>query len=275
MSSHSIGHLGRVLAKLSATAALLCAFGTLAVAQEPTCSQVGALRRIFILVSRRGRARCPSDRIGSGDQPLGFKSARSWCLPSPMTSLGISASLVDASDHWGISEKGIPGACCRDADFVHPLHRSKVHVSQHSHFSPFLEVLGGDQRLYPEGFHHIDKLGLMAGGGLDINLTRHFAFRLIRADFVMSSYRYGPSASTPMHRSRGRTTAGGIVFMFGGGAPPVPPSAACSVQPSEVFAGEPVTATASGSNFNPKRTVKYDWSGTGVKSFRQQRFHPG
>jgi outer membrane protein OmpA-like peptidoglycan-associated protein len=37
------------------------------------------------------------------------------------------------------------------------------------------------------------------------------------------------------------------------------------VQPSEVFAGEPVTATANGSNFNPKRTVKYAWSGTGVK----------
>jgi outer membrane protein OmpA-like peptidoglycan-associated protein len=45
----------------------------------------------------------------------------------------------------------------------------------------------------------------------------------------------------------------------------VPPSAACSVQPTEVFAGEPVTATASGSDFNPKRTVKYNWNGTEVK----------
>jgi predicted phage tail protein len=52
--------------------------------------------------------------------------------------------------------------------------------------------------------------------------------------------------------------------MFGG-APVVPPTAACSAQPTEVFAGEPVTATASGSNFNPRRTVKYNWSGTGVK----------
>jgi outer membrane protein OmpA-like peptidoglycan-associated protein len=33
----------------------------------------------------------------------------------------------------------------------------------------------------------------------------------------------------------------------------------------QVFAGEPVTATASGSNFNSKRTVIYAWSGTGVK----------
>jgi outer membrane protein OmpA-like peptidoglycan-associated protein len=33
----------------------------------------------------------------------------------------------------------------------------------------------------------------------------------------------------------------------------------------EVFAGETVTATASGSNFHPKRTVTYNWNGTGVK----------
>jgi outer membrane protein OmpA-like peptidoglycan-associated protein len=45
----------------------------------------------------------------------------------------------------------------------------------------------------------------------------------------------------------------------------LPPSAACSIQPMEVFAGETVTATASGSNFNPKRTVTYNWNGTGVK----------
>jgi outer membrane protein OmpA-like peptidoglycan-associated protein len=52
---------------------------------------------------------------------------------------------------------------------------------------------------------------------------------------------------------------------FGGGAAPPPPTAACSIQPAEVFAGEPVTATATGSNFDPKRTVKYSWNGTGVK----------
>jgi outer membrane protein OmpA-like peptidoglycan-associated protein len=37
------------------------------------------------------------------------------------------------------------------------------------------------------------------------------------------------------------------------------------VNPTEVFEGEPVTATATPSNFNPKRTLAYSWSGTGVK----------
>jgi outer membrane protein OmpA-like peptidoglycan-associated protein len=117
----------------------------------------------------------------------------------------------------------------------------------------------------PDAFHDIDKLGFMFGGGLDINLSRHVALRLIRADYVYSNYQYGASAVTPRTEIRGLRLQAGLNFMFGGGEPPVPPSAACSVQPTEVFAGETVTATASGSNFNPKRTVTYNWNGTGVK----------
>jgi len=82
----------------------------------------------------------------------------------------------------------------------------------------------------------------------------------------VSNYRYGPSATTSSTDLRGVRLQAGIVFNFGGERTVTPPSAACSVQPSEVFAGEPVTATATGSNFNPKRTVGYKWSGSGVKS---------
>ena len=114
-----------------------------------------------------------------------------------------------------------------------------------AHFSPFLEWLAGDHRLYPEAFRHINKFGFMFGGGLDINLSRHVALRLFRADYVMSSYRYGPSTTTPSTDLRGVRLQTGLNFMFGGGAPPVSPSVACSIQPAEVFAGEPVTATAS------------------------------
>lgn len=262
MSSHSVGHLGRVLATLSATAALLCAFGTLAAAQEqpapkweiyggysfwyPGADVHGVLPTGLVPVT----SRLDSNPRGAGAS-VTYDFTRHFGLT------------VDASDHWGISEKGIPGACCRDAD-LSTLSIGPKFTLHYSRLSPFLEVLGGDHRLYPEGFHHIDKPGLMAGGGLDINVSKHFAFRPIRADFLTSTYRYGPSSSTPTTLLTGVRLQSGLVFMFGG-APSVAPSAACSVQPTEVFAGEPVTATASGSNFNPKRTLKYDWSGTGVK----------
>jgi len=40
----------------------------------------------------------------------------------------------------------------------------------------------------------------------------------------------------------------------------VAPAATCSVQPNEVMVGEPVTATVTASNFNPKHTLTYVWS---------------
>src|SRR5205085_8235310 len=50
----------------------------------------------------------------------------------------------------------------------------------------------------------------------------------------------------------------GLVWNFGYSSP-VAPSAACAVQPSEVMVGEPVTVTATGSNFNPKHPLTYTW----------------
>ena len=171
---------------------------------------------------------------------------------------------LDTSNHWGSGESTLFRRI-DDAAFSN-LSLGPKFTFRSRHFSPFLEALVGDHRLTPDAFHDIDKLGFMFGGGLDVNVSRHFALRLLRADYVMSNYRFGPRSTTPSTDLSGIRLQAGIVFMFGGGgAAPVPPSASCSVQPAEVFAGEPVTATAAGSNFNPKRTLKYNWSGNGVK----------
>ena len=253
MSFHVKNHLGRVLSTL----VVLCASGTLAVAQEqpaPKWELFGGYSFLYPGADVHGT-------LPPGSIPL--SSHLDWNLRGAGASATYDFSrhfgiTLDASDHWGISENKLD-----HADFSN-LSIGPKFTFRHSHFSPFLEVLAGDQRLYPEAFHHIDKLGVMAGGGLDVNLSKHFAWRLVRADYVTSSYRYGPSATTPTTALHGVRLQTGLVFMFGG-APVVPPTAACSVQPTEVFAGEPVTATASGSNFNPKRTVQYAWSGSGVK----------
>ena len=170
---------------------------------------------------------------------------------------------LDTSTHWGSGETGLNNRI-DDAAFSNLSFGPKV-TFRSAHFSPFLEALVGDHRLMPDAFHDIDKLGFMVGGGLDVNATRHVALRLIRADYVMSSYRYGPSATTASTDLRGVRLQAGIVFNFGGERAETPPTAACSVEPAQVFRGESVTATAAGSNFNAKRTVAYKWSGSGVK----------
>jgi outer membrane protein OmpA-like peptidoglycan-associated protein len=103
-----------------------------------------------------------------------------------------------------------------------------------------------------------------AGGGLDLNLTRHFAFRVIQAEYFITRFTDPSSASGKSGTRNNVRLSSGIVYRPGGN-PAVPPTAACSLQPAEVFTGESVTASANGSNFNPKRTVTYSWTGTGVK----------
>ena len=56
----------------------------------------------------------------------------------------------------------------------------------------------------------------------------------------------------------------GLVFNFGG-APALPPTATCSVQPTEVMVGEPITANVSTTNFNPKHTLDVQLDGNGGK----------
>jgi outer membrane protein OmpA-like peptidoglycan-associated protein len=262
MSSHSKGRLGRVLVMLAAMIAVLSMFGTLASAQD----QPAPKWELF-----GGYSFWHPGADVHGLLPLGVLPVSSRLEPNPR---GAGASLtynfnrwlgltLDTSTHWGSREKGLVNRI-DDAAFSNLSLGPKV-TFRHEHVSPFLEVLVGDHRLMPDSFYDVDKLGFMAGGGLDINLSKHVALRLIRADYVFSTYRYGPAASTPATELRGVRLQTGLNFMWGGGEAPVPPSASCSVEPVEVFAGESVTARANGSNFNPKRTIKFSWNGTGVK----------
>ena len=168
---------------------------------------------------------------------------------------------VDASTHWDNDEVG--NAKRIDDTGFSNLSIGPKFTFRHHRVSPFLEALAGDHRLMPEAFHNVYKLGFMAGGGIDINVSRHFAIRPLRADYVYSNYRYGPSATTPVTQIRGARLQAGLNFMWGGAsAPAPPPGASCSVEPSEIYAGEAVTVHASGSGFGPKRTIRYSWSGT-------------
>jgi outer membrane protein OmpA-like peptidoglycan-associated protein len=170
---------------------------------------------------------------------------------------------LDGSAHWGSGETTL-GKKIDDVGFSNFSFGPKI-TFRKTHVAPFLEVLVGNHRLAPDAFHDIDKLGFMFGGGFDFKVSKHVALRLPRVDYVMSSYRYGPSATTRSTDLRGIRAQAGIVFTWGGEHTVTPPQAACSVEPGEVFAGEPVRATAEGSNFNPKHTVTYSWSGSGVK----------
>jgi outer membrane protein OmpA-like peptidoglycan-associated protein len=262
MSSRTQNPCRRVAVLRLAVVAVLCTLGTLAAAQDqpaPKWELFGGYSFVAPGADVHGvlpGAMLPvSSRLESNPRGVGASITYDFNRWFGLT--------LDTSTHWGSGEKGVVHRI-DDAAFSNLSFGPKV-TFRSAHFSPFLEALVGDHRLMPDLFHDIDKLGFMFGGGFDVNVTRHVALRLIRADYVMSSYRYGPSATTPSTSLRGVRLQAGIVLNFGGEHAVTPPTAACSVQPAEVFAGEPVTATAAGSNFNPQRTIQYNWNGSGVR----------
>jgi len=260
MSSQSKSHLGRVLAMLPAMIAFLCTFATVAAAQDqppPKLELFGGYSFIYpnstLNVQLPGALLPLSSPLESN--PRGGGASITYDF-NRWLGFTLDGSIDSVSGEIGLAKS------IDDAAFANLSFGPKI-TFRSRHFAPFLEVLVGDHRLSPDIAHPVNKFGVMAGGGLDIKLSRHIALRLIRADYVYSNYQFAPpgAANTQVRGVRLQT---GLNFMFGGGEAPAPPSAACSVEPTEVFAGETVTATANGSNFDPKRTVQYTWTGSGV-----------
>jgi len=260
MSSHSHNSCGRVAVMLLAVVAVLGSVGGLAAAQDPPAPKwelYGGYSAFY-----------PGCNV-YGLLPGGVAPVTS-CLKWDPRGVGASITYdfnrwfgltVDSSGQWGSGNVGV-AARIDQAEFFNISAGPKI-TFRTRYFSPFLEVLGGEHRLGSEVFGHSDQPGFMAGGGLDLNLGRHWAVRLVRADFVYSDHQYGSSSVVPATDVRGLRLQAGLVYMFGGEQPGPPVLASCAINPNEVMVGEPATATAAVSNFNPKHTLNYTWSSTG------------
>lgn len=131
----------------------------------------------------------------------------------------------------------------------------------------FLHALISLNRLDVSGLNPSNGIGAILGGGMDLPVRKWLSWRLFEVDNVWGRHNYSDDASANFPNLRRASFEGvrvrtGLVFNWGG-APPVAPSATCSVQPSEVMVGEPMTVSVSASNFNAKHTLAYAWSATG------------
>jgi len=267
MPSQSKSHPGRILAMLPAMVAFLCTFATLAVAQDkpaPKWELFGGYSFFYPGADVHGQlpgALFPiSSRLESNPRGIGASATYNfnrW--------LGLT---LDASHHWPAGEDTNCGVCklLDDAGFSNLSLGPKVTFRSHR-FSLFFEGLVGAHRLFPEAFHEVTKLGFMGGGGLDINLSQHFALRLIRADYVHSNYRFGAPGVTPPTEIRGVRLQTGLVFMFGGGTPPPPPPnrspvVSCSAENSTANAGDVVAVRAQASDPD-NDSLTYSWRTNG------------
>src|SRR5215470_1980513 len=133
----------------------------------------------------------------------------------------------------------------------------------------FAHTLFGINRLTTKGLDPSNGVGAILGGGMDIRVWKPLTLRLFEADFVYARHNFSsvvPPTDGNLRRPTydGARLRTGLVFNFGG-APPVAPAAACSIDHNEVLVGEPLHVTVAPSNFNPKHTLAYNWSSTGGK----------
>ena len=137
----------------------------------------------------------------------------------------------------------------------------------HTHsFSPFVRAFVGAASLSPDccgGTRwHVAAGG---GGGLDLAVTPRFSIRLVQADYIYSAYEHRPDLPSPYSTTWNSVRlAAGIVVGLGSCYTPAPSCTALAT-PSEVWAGDPVSLTTTGTNFNPKHTLTYAWTANGGK----------
>ena len=132
-----------------------------------------------------------------------------------------------------------------------------------------MHTLVGWNYLTPPGLDGRSGIGAILGGGLDFQVTRLIGLRVFEADYVWARHNYSDVVAPEFPDLRRSSLSGarlraGLVWNFGYPNTETP-AASCSVQPSEVMVGEPITATATGSHFNPKHTLTYTWTGNGGK----------
>jgi len=136
--------------------------------------------------------------------------------------------------------------------------------------------VGGPNSETPATFEHEPYMWgatLTAGGGMDYDLPffhNRFSLRLFEVDYRYMHVDFGPAATIPTGgvlggraNLSGVDLETGIVTHFGHIIPPPPVTYSCAVNPSSVFPGDPITATGTAVNLDPKKPATYAWTSTG------------
>jgi opacity protein-like surface antigen len=108
-----------------------------------------------------------------------------------------------------------------------------------------------------------NSFAMTAGGGLDLRIHRHLAIRLVQAEYLMTNF---ADLSTGNRDTQNDIRlSSGLVFGFGGNTPPPAVAYSCTLNPSTVFPGDPITVTGVAMNLNPKpkKVVSYTWTTDG------------
>jgi len=144
----------------------------------------------------------------------------------------------------------------------------RLNFRHFDHFVPFLEVLfgGGHGSAEVPGDASQSDFAMVAGGGVDVILTKMLAWRFVEADYLMTNYS-GPDLAASSRQNNFRIGSGLVLRWDYPPAPPKPnhpPVAACSAAAPSVYQGskDPVAihVNASDADNDP---LTYSYTATG------------
>jgi len=144
----------------------------------------------------------------------------------------------------------------------------RLNIRKFDHFVPFGEFLVGAAHggLELTGDQGQSAFAMAAGGGVDVVFTKYFAWRFAQVDYLMTNFS-GPNLGASGRQNNLRLGTG-IVFRFGIPNPPPPPNhppvAACSANPTSVFAGSNDAVTVHVNASDPDNdTLTYNYTASG------------
>lgn len=124
----------------------------------------------------------------------------------------------------------------------------RLNLRKFDYFVPFAEFLLGSDRVGRQMTGDASQVAfaLAAGGGVDIALTKNIAWRFAQIDYLMTTF-HGSSLGASGRQNSLRLGTGLVIrFGFPKEAPPAPvnhpPIAACSANPTSIFAASGDTA---------------------------------
>ena len=178
--------------------------------------------------------------------------------------LGLTAEFNGYSFTRDISGNGVQGG------WTSWLFGPRLNLRRFDYFVPFAEFLVGGSHAGAQmtGDSSQRAFALAAGGGVDVVLTKHLAWRFAQIDYLMTNFS-GSSVGGNARQDNLRLGTG-IVLRLGLPAPPPPPkpkeppTAACSVTPSSVYAGSNDTVAVHVSASSPDNLpLTYNYTASG------------
>lgn len=196
-----------------------------------------------------------------------------FVVPTAERMNGGSASIAYNFNHWtglvfdfgGYHDSRINNVNVNATGFSY-LAGPRFSIRTEERVTPFAQFLFGDvhgnsEMLLLPSSH--DAFGMALGGGVDIGLSKHVAWRMLQAEYLFTDFDLAPSST---HQSSFRLSSG---LLFRWGARPImvnkPPTATCTIDSQSVVAGSggvavPVHAAAADPDGD---AMTYSWTSTG------------